>query len=135
MNNITINTQSRNELNASIILAAISWSLTTIFADEIIAANGREIFNLFPLLPITIFSSAIFRHFKRTGRASANEVVQNMFSAAVITGIFSLIYSNAEGAGFAQLSMMTAYTCFAGSLAVISLMRNCIAIQLHNRQP
>ena len=126
MNKLTINTQSRNELNASIILAAITWSLTMIFADEIIAANGRDVFNLFPLLPVMIFSSAVFRHLKRVGSSAAHEVAQNMAVAGLIASAFAAIYSQADGAGFAQLSAMAIYTCFAASLATISFIRNCI---------
>ena len=119
MNKLSINTQSRNELNASIILAAITWSLTMIFADEIIAANGRDVFNLFPLLPVVIFSSAVFRHLKRVGSSAAPEVAQNMALAGLIASVFAVFYSQADAA-------ITIYTSFAISLGAISFVRNCI---------
>lgn len=123
MNKLTINAQSRNELNAAIILAALIWSLIMIFADEIVSAHSRHALNLLPLLPVTIFSMALLRHYKRTAIAQVKQQTQNIVAAGLATSLFAAFFSQAAGGGFTQISAIGIYSCFAICLCGIASVR------------
>lgn len=118
MRNIEINPQSRREINGSIMVAAMLWSCTMIFGEELIANLGRIGFSLLPILPITLFGVALIRHLKRSGNKDQTSMRSNLGIAAAFTAIFICNLGQLKGAGFAQLSAMAAYTCF---VAVLSL--------------
>lgn len=123
MNKLNINPQSRNELNASIILAAIIWSLIKIFADEITTTHNRHALNLLPLLPVTIFSMALLRHFKRSAIEQVKQQTQNIVAAGLATSLFAAFVSQTAGGGFTQISAISSYACFALSLCGIAKVR------------
>ncbi len=123
MNKLTINTQSRNELNASIILAATIWSLIMIFADEIATTHSLHALNLLPLLPVTIFSMALLRHFKRTAVEQVKQQTQNIVAAGLATSFFAAFFSQTAAGGFTQISAISIFSCFAISLCGIASLR------------
>jgi hypothetical protein len=123
MNKLTINTQSRNELNASIILAATIWSLIMIFADEIATTHSLHALNLLPLLPVTIFSMALLRHFKRTAVEQVKQQTQNIVAAGLATSFFAAFFSQTAAGGFTQISAISIYSCFAISLCGMASLR------------
>ncbi|MBR7801426.1 hypothetical protein [Undibacterium fentianense] len=123
MRNIDINPQSRRELNASIILAAMLWSFTMIFGDELIISIGRTAFSLLPILPIAVFGIALIRHVKRTGQSEQSAMRSNIGLATAFTVVFVCGLGQVKGAGFAQITAMAAYTCFAAALSLIWTVR------------
>lgn len=112
MNKIKINSTSLRELNASIILASLTWSLMMIFGDEIIQSFGRLAFGLLPVVPVAMFGTALIRHLKRTGNPAQKNMPSHVGIATALTVIFVTQLNKLEGAGFAQISAMAAYTCF-----------------------
>ena len=118
MRNIDINPQSRREINAAIILAAMLWSCTMIFGEELIAMLGRIGFSLLPILPIAVFSIALIRHLKRSGKQEHHAMRTHLGMAAALTTIFVCNLGQVKGAGLAQLSAMAAYTCFVAILCL-----------------
>jgi len=119
MKPISINKQSRNELNASIILAAMTWSLMMIFAVELIAEIGHLFFSLLPLFPIAVFCLAFYRHHKRTHQTADRTVTSNMGVAIALTAVFICNFSQMKGPS----SAMAGYGIFALAMAVLVLLR------------
>lgn len=126
MRQIDIHPQSRRELNASIILAAMLWSFTMIFADELINTIGRLGFALLPILPIACFGIALVRHQQRNRHTDQTQLKHNLGLATAFTVIFVSTLAQVKGAGFAQISAMAAYTCFVMALCfVLGVRRVC----------
>lgn len=123
MKPISINKQSRNELNASIIFAAMTWSLMMIFKTELIAEIGATFFNLLPMLPIAAFCFAFHRHHQRGDQTTRRAVSRKMGVAMALTAVFVCNFSAAKGAGFSQISAMSSYSFFAVALVVLVLIR------------
>jgi hypothetical protein len=123
MKAISINTQSRNELNASIIFAAMTWSLMMIFKTELIAEIGATFFNLLPMLPIAAFCFAFHRHHQRGEQTACRTISRKMGVAMALTAVFVCNFSAAKGADFSQISALSSYSFFAVALVVLVLIR------------
>ncbi|TXI93702.1 MAG: hypothetical protein E6Q34_05225 [Burkholderiaceae bacterium] len=118
MNKITINPTSLRELNASIILASLMWSFMMILSGEIIEQFGRLAFGLLPIVPVALFGLALIRHYKRTNDDKQKTMPTHVGVATALTVVFVTNLSQVQGAGFAQITAMAAYTCFIAALCL-----------------
>nr|WP_315469011.1 hypothetical protein [uncultured Undibacterium sp.] len=123
MKSISINKQSRNELNASIIFAAMTWSLMMIFKTELIAEIGATFFNLLPMLPIAAFYLAFHRHHQGGDQTARRAISGKMGVAMALTAVFVCNFSAEKGADFSQISALSSYSFFAVALVVLLLIR------------
>jgi hypothetical protein len=123
MNKLTINTQSRNELNISIIFAAMTLSLIMIFRTELIAEIGATFFNLLPLLPLAFFCLAFYRHHQRSDQSACRTMSINKGAVMALAVVFMSNFNPARGLGSSEISTMVSYSFFAAALVVLLLIR------------